>query len=323
VAAAEVFIYENKIAEAQSCLNDAVKVLDNGFELGHAYFLTGTIHFENNDFISAKKDYEMAIKNGYVDANYELAEINFFTDNYHSATDCYLQAYKYLTNERKKIITLYALIDLALIEKNYQLIIKYLYMIIQLKDYRALDLAAHIFSGDYSFAIGMLIDEKNQDDIKNVLLAKLYICKGEFSLARNLCQKLVEKQINCAYCLLGNISEINKNAEDAKNYYLQGANLKDCYTLNYLANAALSSQQIDKALIYYLQSCELADPDGIMQTALIYGRLAKFDQAADLYKRAINIVNRNDLKNVYFNLAIAYAKIGKNELIVPTFVKAF
>ncbi len=168
---------------------------------------------------------------------------------------------------------------------------------------------------------------------------------GELEEAKEYANKLVEKypkdprsylSLGIINSLSGHISEAFENLKKAGKYIekIEDDEENQRFLLklySYLGSVSIQLGNMEEAQMYLLKSLELAEKlgdkkskvDALVNIGLIYGRNQDYKNAEEIYKKAIELTNSEDERDViYNNLAHIYMKKKEPDKAIEYFKKS-
>ena len=168
---------------------------------------------------------------------------------------------------------------------------------------------------------------------------------GNIEKAKEYANKLVEKypkdprsylSLGIINSLSGHISEAFENLKKAGKYIekIEDDEENQRFLLklySYLGSVSIQLGNMEEAQMYLLKSLELAEKlgdkkskvDALVNIGLIYGRNQDYKNAEEIYKKAIELTNSEDERDViYNNLAHIYMKKKEPDKAIEYFKKS-
>lgn len=261
-------IKQHRLEEAQKEL-DSIEQKDN-LKLS----LQGGIYHAIGNYQEAEKYYLMAIDNGDVIANYNLAVLYYETQQNTKAEEYYLLAIKKGNrNAIYNLALLYHSMNLKLKAEKYYL------MAIEKGIVEAMNNLGYIYHNT----------NKYLEAEKYYLMA---IDNGELNALNNL----------------ANLYRDTSRNEDAEKYYLLSIHKGFTTSLNNLATLYSKSNRIIEAEKYLLMAIDKGNIDAMFNLGNLYRDLNRNDEAQKFFLMAIN---KGDIEAMN-NLAILYNKTNRN-----------
>jgi len=133
--------------------------------------------------------------------------------------------------------------------------------------------------------------------------------------AKILCQKEINKNPNSeiALSLMGNIFLLEKNFNDAKNYFLRALGINSKNHNLYIALGVVSEKlnQNEEALNNFLKALSFKDDDiqALNNLGFINNKIKKFESSINYLKKCIEI--KNNFSAAHYNIAFAYFNTKK------------